>query len=138
MRDPARCTVIWVTFTALLGSLSDARALCQTVADQTVTSNVSEADMQDTITNRRHGTRDSVASAFLLVAGILVMLASADALVVLIAAVLIASLVWGLIREIRHGLRNRAALASVTHLHVIRHDAKTTPPQLLRHGRTAA
>ncbi|BBZ38712.1 hypothetical protein [Mycobacterium conspicuum] len=72
--------------------------------------------MQHTTVNQRHETRDSVASAFLLVAGILVMIASADALAVLIGAVLIVSLVWGLIREIRHRVRHRAALASVTHL----------------------
>lgn len=51
--------------------------------------------MQHTTVNQRHETRDSVASAFLLVAGILVMIASADALAVLIGAVLIVSLVWG-------------------------------------------
>ena len=70
--------------------------------------------MQTTTTSPRHGTRDSIASAFLLVAAIIVLIASADALAVLIAAVMIASLVWGLIREIQHRVRNRAELAPVT------------------------
>jgi predicted PurR-regulated permease PerM len=94
--------------------------------------------MQNSTTNRRHETRDSVASAFLLVAGIIVMIASADAFAVLTAAVLIASLVWGSIREIQRRVRNRAALASVTHLRSVRQDAKTTRPQVLRHRRNAA
>jgi hypothetical protein len=97
--------------------------------------------MQHTTINQRHETRDSVASGFLLVAGIVVLIASADALAVLIGAVLIVGLVWGLIREIQHRVRHRAALASVTHLHKVStrpQDAKTTAVQPLRHGRNAA
>jgi hypothetical protein len=94
--------------------------------------------MQTTTTSPRHETRDSIAGAFLLAAGIIVLIASADALAVLIGAVMIASLVWGLIREIQHRVRNRAELAPVTHLRSVRQDAKTIPPQLLRHGANAA
>lgn len=94
--------------------------------------------MQTTTTSPRHETRDSIASAFLLAAGIIVLIASADALAVLIGAVMIASLVWGLIREIQHRVRNRAEVAPVTYLRSVRQDAKTIPPQLLRHGHNAA
>jgi hypothetical protein len=94
--------------------------------------------MQTTTTNPRHGTRDSIASAVLLVAGIIVLIASADALAVLIGAVMAVGLVWGSIREIQHRVRNRAALASVTHLHSLRQAAKSLPPQLLRQGHNAA
>ena len=94
--------------------------------------------MQTTTASPHHETRDSIASVFLLAAGIIVLIASADALAALTAAVMIASLVWGLIREIQRHVHNRAELAPLTHLRSVRQDAKMIPPQLLRHAHNAA
>lgn len=72
--------------------------------------------MQHTTINRPPGTHHSVAAAFWLLAGIVVLIVSGDALAILIAAVVIATLIWGMIREIEHRVRNRGELALVTHL----------------------
>ncbi len=72
--------------------------------------------MQRSTTMRHPGNHDTVAAAFWLVAGIIVMIASGDALALLIAAVTIVTLVWRMIRAIEHRVRNRAELAPVTHL----------------------
>ena len=72
--------------------------------------------MQHTTTNRHPGTHNTVAAAFWLLAAIIVMIASGDALALLIAAVVIVTFVWGIIREIGHRVRNGAQLASVNHL----------------------
>jgi hypothetical protein len=105
-----------VTITAGLGSFLIAQALHQSVPHQTVAPTQSEADMQNTTTNRRPGTLETVASAFLLLAGIIVMIGSGDAFATLIAAVVILTVVWGMIREIEHHVRSRAELAPVIHL----------------------
>ncbi len=97
--------------------------------------------MQHTTTNRHSGTRDSVAGALLLAAGIAVLIASADALAVMIAAVVIVTLVWAAIREIEHRVRNRAELAPVTHLRptlASHRDLKTTSSHASWRGPTAA
>jgi hypothetical protein len=97
--------------------------------------------MQHTTTNRHPGTRDSVAGAFLLLAGIIVMIVSGDALALLIAAVVIVTLVWAMIREIEHRVRNRAELARVTHLRPAstgQRELKRTPAHASWHGPSAA
>jgi len=72
--------------------------------------------MHHTTTNNHPGTRETVAAAFWLLAGIMVMIASGDALALLIAAVVIVTLVWGLIRQIEHRVRHHAKSAPVTYL----------------------
>jgi hypothetical protein len=72
--------------------------------------------MQLTTTKRQQRRHDTVA-AFWLVAGIIVMIASGDALALLIAAVAIVTLVWGMIRVIERRVRNRTDLVRVTQLH---------------------
>jgi hypothetical protein len=72
--------------------------------------------MHQTTSNRDSGTHDTVAAAFLLLAGIIVLIASGDAFAILVATVVIVTLAWGLIREIEHRVRNGAQLAPVTHL----------------------
>jgi Flp pilus assembly protein TadB len=97
--------------------------------------------MQHSTTNRHPGARDSVAEAFLLAAGIAVLIASADALAVLIAAVAIVTVVWGMIRAIGHRVRNRAHLAPVTHLRpalASHRDLKTTSSHASWRGPSAA
>ena len=97
--------------------------------------------MQHTTTNRHPGARASVAGGFLLAAGIVVMIGSADALALLIAAVAIVTLVWGMIREIEHRVRNRAELAPVTHLRpasTARRHLKTTSSHASWRGPSAA
>lgn len=66
--------------------------------------------------NRNSGTRDTVASAFWLLAGIIVLIVSGDAFALLIAAVVVVTLVWGLIREIERRVRHGADLAPVAYL----------------------
>lgn len=97
--------------------------------------------MQHTMTNQHPGARDSVAGVFLLAAGIAVMIASADALALLIAAVAIVTLVWGMIRGIGHRVRNRAELAPVTQLRPAlkaRRDLKTSSAHVSWRGPSAA
>ena len=97
--------------------------------------------MQTTINYQPHRTRESVGSALLLVAALAVLIASADALEVLVAVALIISLVWGAVRGIQRRVHNRAQLASVTHLRPAstgRQSAKATPTQPLRHRPNAA
>ncbi len=72
--------------------------------------------MQSTTINRSMGTYETVASAFLLLAGIVVMIASGDAFAMLVATVVILTVGWGMIRQIEHRVRSRAALAPVIHL----------------------
>jgi hypothetical protein len=97
--------------------------------------------MQTITSYQPHRTRESVVSALLLVAVVAVLIASADALEVLVAVALIVSMVWGLVRGIQRRVHNRAVLASVTHLRAVpagRQDAKMTPAQPLRYRRNAA
>jgi Flp pilus assembly protein TadB len=124
-----------------LGSLPIAQVLLDVPPYETVVPTASEADMQHTATNRHHGTRDSVAAAFLLLAGIIVMIASGDALALLIAAVVIVTLVWGMIRGIQDRVRNRAELARVTHLRPAstgQRELKRTPAHASWRGPSAA
>jgi len=96
--------------------------------------------MKLTTTKRHQGSHDIVA-AFWLVAGIIVMIASGDALAVLIAAVAIVAVVWGMIRAIERRVRNRTELARVTHLHpamTARRDLKKTSAHGSWHGPRAA
>jgi hypothetical protein len=74
--------------------------------------------MQHTTTNRRSGSYETIASAFLLVAGIVVMIASGDAFVMLVGAVVTLAVVWGMFREIGHHahLPRSVELAPVIHL----------------------
>lgn len=72
--------------------------------------------MQTATTNRRFGTYETAGSAFLLLAAIVVMIASGDAFAMLVAAVVILTVVWGMIREIEDRVRSRAGLAPVLHL----------------------
>jgi hypothetical protein len=97
--------------------------------------------MQTITSYQPHRTRESVVSALLLVAVVAVLIASADALEVLVAVALIVSMVWGLVRGIQRRVHNRAVLASVTHLRAVptgRHDVKATPAESLQHRRNAA
>jgi hypothetical protein len=124
-----------------LGSLPIARVLPCMATNQKVTSTPSEADMQHTTINRHSGTRETVAAAFWLLAGIIVLIAAGDAFALLVAAVVIVTLTWGMVREIERRLRNHAELASVTHLRPAstgQRDPKTTPAQQLRRDRNAA
>jgi hypothetical protein len=105
-----------VTITARMGSFLIAQVLHKSVPHQTVAPTQSEVDMQNTMTNRRPGTLETVASAFLLLAGIIVMIGSGDAFATLVAAVVILAMVWGMIREIAHHVRSRTQLAPVIHL----------------------
>jgi hypothetical protein len=98
-----------------LGSLLVLQALPEKATNHEVTSNQSEVDMQRTAIKRHQGNHDT-AAAFWLVAGILVMIASGDALAILIAAVAIVTLVWEMTRAIERRVRTHAHLAAVTEL----------------------
>ena len=71
--------------------------------------------MQQPTTNRHRATHN-VAEAFWLLAGIVVLIASADAIAVLAAAALIITAVWWMVREIVHRVRNHAERAPVVQL----------------------
>ena len=96
--------------------------------------------MQPTTTKRRQRRHDTVA-AFWLVAGTIVLIASGDALALLIAAVAIVTVVWGMIRAIERRVRNRTQPAPVTQLHpamTARRDLKKTTVYGSWHGPRAA
>jgi len=96
--------------------------------------------MQLTTTKRQQRRHDTVA-AFWLVAGIIVMIASGDALALLIAAVAIVTVVWGMIRAIERRVRNRTQPAPVTQLHpamTARRDLTKTTVHGSWHGPRAA
>jgi hypothetical protein len=72
--------------------------------------------MQHTTTNRHPGTHN-VAAAFWLLAGIIVLITSGDAIALLTAAAVIVTAVWWTVREIQHRVRNHhAVLPAVIHL----------------------
>ena len=85
--------------------------------------------MQPTTIDQHQVTRN-LAAAFWLVAGVTVLIASGDALAVLVAAVAIVVVVWEMTRAIEHRVRNRAQLAAVTQLR----PASTARPQSSVHG----
>jgi hypothetical protein len=123
-----------------LGSLLLSHALPQKATIQKVTSTQSEVDMQRTTTKRHQGSHDT-AAAFWLVAAIIVMIASGDALALLIAAVAIVTVVWGMIRTIERRVRDRTELAPVTHLRpamTAPRDLKKTSAHGSWHGPRAA
>jgi hypothetical protein len=96
--------------------------------------------MRSTTTKRHQRSQDAVA-AFWLVAGIIVMIASGDALALLIAAVAIVTVVWGMIRAIERRVRNRTQPAPVTQLHpamTARRDLTKTTVHGSWHGPRAA
>jgi hypothetical protein len=73
--------------------------------------------MRHTIISGRHGSHHAVAAAFWILAGIIVVIAFADALTVLAVASAIVTTVWWIYREVEHRVdRNDAQMAPVTHL----------------------
>jgi hypothetical protein len=109
--------VKWVTLTRRLGNLSVARALQQTVPINGDL-NRSEADMrQMTTINGHHGNHYVEATAFWILAGIIVVLAFGDFLTLLAGAFAIAIAITWVYRGIERGWqRNDARTASVSHL----------------------
>ncbi len=97
--------------------------------------------MQHTTTNRRSGTFETVASAFLLLAAIAVMVASGDAFAMLVGALVTLAVVWGMMREIGHHVPRRAEMAPVIHLRPAlagRRDADKASASASWHGPAAA
>lgn len=72
--------------------------------------------MQNTTIGRRQGNRETLGAAFWLVAGLIVLIASGDALALLIAAAAVVTIFWGMISAVRQHVRNRAEPAPVTQL----------------------
>jgi hypothetical protein len=73
--------------------------------------------MRHTIISGRHGSHHTVAAAFWILAGIIVVIAFADALTLLAFAFAIVTTVWWIYREVEHRVdRNDAEMARVTHL----------------------
>ena len=64
--------------------------------------------MQHPTIKQQHGTHN-VASAFWLVAGLIVLIVSGDAFAFLTAAAVIVTAAWWMIREIEHRVRKSAA-----------------------------
>jgi hypothetical protein len=92
-------------------------------------------------TTKRHQGSHHIVAAFWLVAGIIVIIASGDALAVLIAAVAVVTLGWEMIRAIERRVRNRTKLAPVTQLRpalTARRDLKRTSAHGSWHGPRAA
>ncbi len=70
--------------------------------------------MQTTTQNRSN--HPAVAPVFWLVVGVIVLIASGDAFALIVAATAIVTLIWAMVGSIQRRVRNRARLASVTHL----------------------
>jgi hypothetical protein len=100
-----------------LGSLPIAQALHEEAPYQTVTRTPSEADMRHTTISEHHGTHHTVAAAFWILAGIIVVIAFGDALALSAVAFAMVTTVWWIYHEVEHRVqRNDAGLAPVTHL----------------------
>jgi hypothetical protein len=93
--------------------------------------------MQQTTIGGHHTSHYPFGEAVWLLAGIIVLIASGDAFALLTAAVMIVVVIWGLIRAIEHRVRNRAELASVTHLRQ-RHLNEATSASVSLPGSSAA
>jgi cbb3-type cytochrome oxidase subunit 3 len=73
--------------------------------------------MQHTTISGHHGTHRTAAAAFWILAGIIVVIAFADALTLLVLTLAIVTTVWWIYREVEHRAeRNDAEMAPVTRL----------------------
>jgi hypothetical protein len=97
--------------------------------------------MRQTTISGHPNTHHPIGEMVLLLAGIIVLIAFGDAFALVIAAAVIATLVWGMIREIEHRVRNRRELAPVTQLRPAlagQRDLKKTAAHASRRGPSAA
>ena len=73
--------------------------------------------MWHTTISGHHGTHDTVAAAFWVLAGMLAVIAFGDVLTLLAVALVIVTTAWWVYREVEHRVeRNDAEMAPVTHL----------------------
>jgi hypothetical protein len=73
--------------------------------------------MRHTTISGRHGTHHTVAAAFWILAGVIIVIALGDALTLLAVAFAIVTTVRWIYREVEHRVqRNDAEMAPVTHL----------------------
>jgi ABC-type Mn2+/Zn2+ transport system permease subunit len=73
--------------------------------------------MRHTTISGHHGTHHTVAAAFWILAGTIVLIAFGDVLTLLAVAFAIVTTVWWIYREVEHRVqRNDAEMAPVTHL----------------------
>jgi cbb3-type cytochrome oxidase subunit 3 len=73
--------------------------------------------MRHTTISGHHGSQHTVAAAFWILAGIIVVIALGDALTLLAVAFAIVTTVWWIYRNVEHRAeRNHAKMAPVTHL----------------------
>jgi ABC-type Mn2+/Zn2+ transport system permease subunit len=73
--------------------------------------------MRHTTISGHHGTHNTVAAAFWILAGIIAVIAFGDALTLLAIALTIVTTAWWIYREVEHRVKgNDAEMARVTHL----------------------
>jgi cbb3-type cytochrome oxidase subunit 3 len=98
--------------------------------------------MRHTTISGHHGTHDTVAAAFWIVAGMLAVVAFGDVLALLAFALAIVTTAWWVYREVEHRVeRNDAEMALVTQLRPAltdQRDQKKTSPHASWRGPRAA
>jgi hypothetical protein len=98
--------------------------------------------MRYTTTSGHHGTHQTVAAAFWIVAGIIAVIAFGDALALFAVALAIVTTAWWISREVEHRVkRNESEVAPVTHLRPVltgQRDLKKTSPHVSWRGPRAA
>ena len=108
----------WVTITPDWAAFPSLRRCARRLVIQEVKTTPSEADMQTTISGQ-HGTHLPVAEALWILAGIILLIAFGDALVLLVLAFAVVAMTtaWWVYRKVEQRTgTNDAELAPVTHL----------------------